>query len=338
MARSVQCAPTMPNESPTPLGIGLIGLGHHGSRYAKHLLHDLPEARLVAVCRRRAGKGHGLADTETVSCYTDYHELIADSRVEAVVVVTPPTLNRDICLSVAQAKKALLVEKPLATTAEDARAIMQATKGSGQVMMTAQTLRFDAAVTALRARRAEAGTLQYLSLASRMEPHEMREDRGFGGRGCVLEIGIHLLDLVRLLTEDEVHTVCCEMDSVPPAGAERRMLGRLTTRRGLVCLVDVSRVTSGRVGRVELIGKEGQLSADWCGQRLTRVSARHGAGEWPTVAEPTVLSTLRAFVRAVRGGLPPPITIEDGKRVVEIAEACYASARQGGQVVTVEYR
>ena len=117
----------MPDESPTPLGIGLIGLGHHGSRYAKHLLHDLSEARLVAVCRRRAGKGHGLADAETVSCYTDYHELIADSRVEAVVVVTPPTLNRDICLSVAQARKALLVEKPLGTTAEDARAIVLAT-------------------------------------------------------------------------------------------------------------------------------------------------------------------------------------------------------------------
>ena len=328
----------MPHESRMPLGIGLIGLGHHGSRYAKHLLHDLPEGRLVAVCRRRAEQGHGLADAGAVPCYSDYHELIADSRVEAVVVVTPPAMNRELCLSVARAKKALLVEKPLATTAEDARAIMQAAQASGQVMMTAQTLRFDGAVTALRARQNEAGALQYLSLASRMEPHGMGDERGFGGRGCVLETGIHLLDLVRVLTADEVRTVCCEMDPVAPAGAERRMLGRVTTRGGLVSLVDVSRVTSGRVGRVELIGSEGQLLADWCGQRVTRMSARHGAGEWPTAAEPTVLSTLRAFVRAVRKGLPPPITIEDGKRAVEIAEACYTSARQGGQTVTVEYR
>jgi predicted dehydrogenase len=97
-------------------------------------------------------------------------------------------------------------------------------------------------------------------------------------------------------------------------------------------------VTSGRVGRVELIGNEGQLSADWCGQRVVQVSARHGAGDWPTVAEPTVLRTLRAFVRSVRDGLPPPITIEDGKRAVEIAEACYASARQNGREVVVDYR
>lgn len=321
-----------------PLGIGLIGLGHHGSRYAAHLLHDLPEARLVAVCRRRAEKGNGLTDKAAVPCYSDYHELIADSRVEAVVLVTPPTLNREICIAVARAKKALLVEKPLATTAEAARAIMQAAQGSGQVMMTAHTLRFDAAVKALCDRRAQAGTLQYLSLASRMEPHGESEDWGFGGRGCVLEIGIHLLDLVRLLTEDEVHTVCCEMDLVPPAAPERRMLGRLTTRKGLVCLVDVSRVTSGRIGRVELIGSEGQISANWCEQRVTRISSQQGVGEWPTVAVPTVLSTLRAFVGAVRHNVPPPITIEDGKRAVEIAEACYASACQGGQVVAVEYR
>jgi predicted dehydrogenase len=42
-------------------------------------------------------------------------------------------------------------------------------------------------------------------------------------------------------------------------------------------------------------------------------------------------------VRSVREGLPPSVTIEDGKRAVEIAEACYASARQGGRVVMVEY-
>ncbi len=323
----------------TPLGIGLIGLGHHGSRYAKHLLQDLPEARLVAVSRRRVGEGNGLPSAPTVPCYLDYHELIADPLVEAVVVVTPPALNHDICVAVARARKALLVEKPLATTAEEARAIAQAAQGSGQVMMTAQTLRFDGTVTDLRERQAQIGALRYLSLASRMEPHGMSEEgRGFGGRGCLLETGIHLLDLVRLLTGEDIRSVACEMDPVPPQGAERRIAGRLTTVRGLDCLLDVSRVTSGRIGRVELIGSEGQLSADWCGQRVVQVSARHGAGDWPSVAEPTVLRTLQAFVRSIHDGLPPPVTIEDGKRAVEIAEACYTSARQGGRDVTVEYR
>ncbi len=328
----------MSHEPRVPLGVGLIGLGHHGSRYAKHLLHDLPEARLVAVSRRRATEGHGLVSAPALACYTDYHELIADPQVEAVVVVTPPAINREICLAVAQARKALLVEKPLAISAADARAIAQAAQGSGQPMMTAQTLRFDAAVGLVQERHSQIGVLQYLSLASRMEPHGMSGDgRGFGGRGCLLETGIHLLDLARVLTGEEIRTVSCEMDVVPPDGAERRVVGRLTTQGGLVCLLDVSRVSSGRIGRVELVGSEGQLSADWCGQRVVQVSAQHGAGDWSSVMCPTVLRTLQAFVRSVRDGLPPPVTIEDGKRAVEIAEACYSSARLGGRVVPVEY-
>ena len=321
-----------------PLGIGLIGLGRHGSRYAKHIVQDLPEARLVAVSRRRAGEGLGLSIASAIPCYSDYHDLIEDPHVEAVVVVTPPTLNRDICLAVAAAHKALLVEKPLAITAEDARAIGRATQQSRQVMMTAQTLRFDAAIALLQERQAAIGALHYLSLVNRMEPHGLSEENhGFGGRGCLLEIGIHLLDLIRVLANDEVLAVSCDMDTAPPHRAERRMIGRFTTARGLVGLLDASRVSSGRTGRVELIGTEGQLSADWCGRKVVQVSAQHGNKEWPTPADPTVLSTLRAFVRAVRESLPPPISIEDGKRAVEIAAACYASAQMGGRLVPVEY-
>ena len=73
-----------------PLGIGLIGLGRHGSRYVKHIVQDLPEARLVAVSRRRAGEGLGLSIASAIPCYSDYHDLIEDPHVEAVVVVTPP--------------------------------------------------------------------------------------------------------------------------------------------------------------------------------------------------------------------------------------------------------
>ena len=67
-----------------------------------------------------------------VPCYSDYYQLIADPQVQAVVVVTPPVLNREICAAVARAKKPLLVEKPLAITAEDARAIAREAQQLGR--------------------------------------------------------------------------------------------------------------------------------------------------------------------------------------------------------------
>lgn len=64
-----------------PLRIGLIGAGQHGSRYAKHIVEDLPQAELAAVCRRDRQEGEKLAASYGCSFYADYHHLIADARL-----------------------------------------------------------------------------------------------------------------------------------------------------------------------------------------------------------------------------------------------------------------
>ena len=103
-----------------PLGIGLIGVGRHGSRYIHHLLHDLPGVSLTALCRKRIGEGLPSLPTAEIPVYGDYRALIADPMVEAVVVVTPPSLSLEICLEAVKARKPILIEKPLASTGPEA--------------------------------------------------------------------------------------------------------------------------------------------------------------------------------------------------------------------------
>lgn len=325
----------MGHEQEAPLRLGLIGLGRHGSRYIRHIA-EMPETTLVAVCRR--------TDTTTqstgreVRCYTDYRQLIQDPEVDAVIVVTPPSINRDICLAAVRAKKPLLIEKPLAITAGDAAAMVQAARDAGVMLMTAQTLRFDPAIAACQVHRHEVGLPRYLSLTLRMEPNSVPPAASaFGGRGILLEIGIHLLDLVRFMTGNEVEEVRCLMDAVPPAAPEARLFAWLRTAGGCWALLDISRLSSGRVGRVEWVGTEGQLEADWQARRLRLVSASGPAREWQVESSPTIVETLRSFVGSVCGGTQPPVSGEDGKRAVEIAEACYESARRNGEPVMVRY-
>ena len=109
-----------------PLRIGLIGAGRHGSRYIHHLLHDLPGVSLAALCRKRIGQGLPSLTTTEIPVYGDYRALIADPTVEAVVVVTPPSLCHEICLEAVQARKPILIEKPLAPTGREARAMVTA--------------------------------------------------------------------------------------------------------------------------------------------------------------------------------------------------------------------
>ena len=218
-----------------PLGIGLIGMGRHGMRYVRHLSDPSPDARLVAVCRRDTGQGRAVASRHDVMFFQDYGDLIACPDVDAVIVVTPPSLCLPICLAAVRAGKPLLIEKPLACTGADARTMVRVADAAGVPLMTAHTLRFDRAVETLKLKLAAAGSRRYLVLTNRVEPRPdvLRDPEDYGGRGVLLEIGIHLLDLVRFLTGEEVAEVRCELERPSPDAAELRALVSLRTTGGL---------------------------------------------------------------------------------------------------------
>jgi len=131
------------------LRIGLIGLGRHGMRYAQHMRELAPRATLVAVCRRDALQGAAFADTHGLRFHNDFRALIADPHVDAVVVVTPPSLTSVICGEAIRANKPLLIEKPLAMSGAVARTMAEAAESARVPLMTAQTLRFDSTIQAL---------------------------------------------------------------------------------------------------------------------------------------------------------------------------------------------
>jgi predicted dehydrogenase len=216
--------------------------------------------------------------------------------------------------------------------------MVAAAREIGVPIMTAQTLRFDATIQELRRRRPLIGRSERLFLTSHIEtrPTPSNHAEGYGKRGALIEIGIHMLDAVRFLTGEEVRDVRCTMNQLPPAAPETVVFVQLVTEGGTVCVLDVARPPGERVGLAEWIGSQGRLQADWPRRRLRWTS---GTGEIreETQCPPsqTVLDTLTAFLRAIKEGTPMPITGEDGCRAVEIAEACYRSAKAGGELVVL---
>jgi predicted dehydrogenase len=319
------------------LRIGLIGAGRHGSRYIHHLLHDLPGVSLAAVCRKRAEEGLPSRSTTEIPVYGDYRALISDPRVEAVVVVTPPSLCPEICFEAVKAKKPILIEKPLASSGDEARAMVMAAEEAGQLLMTAQTLRFDSTILLLKARLPEIGLLRYATFTSRIETKTGAEVRSsiLGQRGALLEFGVHLVDLVPFLTGEEVVAVRCELDRLPTMAPELMAIVQAYTVSGLHCVMDIARVGAGRVARAEWVGSQGQMAADWFHHRVTGVIGNSAPFEWAVQPQQTILATLRAFVHAIETKTPPPITGRDGCCAVEVIDACYRSAERGGTRVNV---
>lgn len=317
------------------LGIGLIGLGRHGQRYARHLLDGIPHCRLVAVCRRDASKGQTFATQHGLQFYRDYQDLLTDTHVQAILIVTPPTEAIPIALAAIRHNTPLLIEKPLGCTALDAQRVVKEAAQAKTPLMVAHTLRYEDAIIQLQHHGAtKIGKWQYLVLTNRLEaPSDHDSQPSPPRQGALLEIGIHQLDMVRFLTGQEVRQVYCEMERPHPQAQDVRAWVSLKTEAGLPCLLDISRQSKTRVTRTEIIGETGQLIADWTLQSLKLLKEDGSSISIPLTPKPTIPRVISDFVLAIQAGTPPPITGLDGLRAVEMADACYESAKTRKTVV-----
>ena len=252
--------------------------------------------------------------------------------------MTAPSLTLPIAREAIHHRKPLLIEKPLAIHTADAREIVQSADRSHVPLMTAQTLRYDATILKLKDTASQIGKWKYLILTARMEhrDHSAEEVQAWNGRGALLEIGIHLLDLVRFLTGEEVREIYCEMDSIAPKAPEEQVWARLTTHSGLRCFLDVSRVSTSRMTRAEIVGENGQACADWTTSMVSVSTNKNQQEVFPFPPTHTLLHILDEFFRALTNHTPMPITGLDGLRAVELADACYQSAA-AGRAMTLDH-
>ena len=320
----------MPN-----IRFGLIGLGVHGMRYARHIMRDIDGAELYAVCRQDPAQGAAFAREHNVRYYREYLDLLNDPRVQAVVVVVPTHLHERICSTAVMAGKAVLVEKPLAGNTREATNIIEATARSGGLLMVNHTLRFNTVVQALEAHLDEIGAIHTISMNQRLEPpqKEWMDDFARAGGGAILHTGIHMFDLLRYVSGDEVRQVYCEADRIVYEELEDTFVATMQLRRSKIrCVADAARYTEGRSGRIEIVGERGQLMGDHVHGYGMIIRGRKAVPLEISAPVNTVEQGLRAFLEAFRHDAAPPITAVDGYQAVEIAEACYESASAGSTI------
>ncbi|MBV6686222.1 Gfo/Idh/MocA family oxidoreductase [Bacillus sp. JRC01] len=125
-----------------PLKIGVIGCGS----IAKH--RHIPEymanehAEIVAVCDIVKDRAEEMADQIGAKAYTDYKDLLKDESIEAVSVCTPNALHAPISVDALKAGKHVLCEKPMATSTEEAEAMIVAANEAGRKLMIGHNQRF----------------------------------------------------------------------------------------------------------------------------------------------------------------------------------------------------
>jgi len=315
-----------------PLRVGLIGVGKHGSRYAKHIHEDLPEMELVGLWRRNSDEGKRQAHQYGCRYFPTYSDLLSDRSIDAVVVALPPALNPAVCEEAACRGKHILLEKPMAINLREAIRIREAVSRCGIRLMVSQTLRFNRVVTAVRDCIPQLGPLNSIHLSQRFEPSPLAwlDQRDLAGGGIVLHTGVHSFDLLRFLAEEEIDTVSCGINRIVTRDTEDNFCAIMTCKGSrIIASIMGSRRTDGRNGSIEVAGENGQLIGDHVHHYLHVVRGRERRPVELGDPVPTVYEALKTFHHSLSRKVPFPVTPEDGAIAVAIAEACYRSAQTG---------
>jgi predicted dehydrogenase len=310
--------------------IGLVGVGLHGMRYARHIARDVSEAHLVALTRRDHDAGRAQAAELGCAYEPDVAELASREDVDAVVVVTPPAAHLEAVLLSLHAGKAVLVEKPMVANVQEAEELRQVASDASQPVMVAQTLRYNVVLRTIRAQLPALGRIVQVRMSQRLEPSPLawqREHQSVGA-GSILLTGVHLFDAVRWLFDDEVTEVFCRSRQVQnPSNEDFFAASVVLTRSRIHVDLEVSKYTHSRSCRIEVVGEAGQFLGDYWNHRLFFASGRDERLKPLPPEVFTVEAAVGDFCQRLVKGREMPITVVDGLRSLEIAEACYASAR-----------
>lgn len=310
------------------LQVGLIGLGIHGRRYAKHLAEGVEGVRLVAVCQRHRNELERVAGELGVTPYTEAEALVDDHEVHAVLVVTPPPAHLPVVRLALDRGKPVLVEKPLTQTLTEAIEMQALVARSGVPLFLAQTLRYNEALLAARRELRRIGPVRSITASQRL-PHadlQWQNTDSTSPLGSILNTGVHLFDLVRWILGAEFERVSCQARRVQNPFHEDlfKVQATLQGHDALVAL-EVAKCTGSRSSNLEIVGAQGQLWVDYQTDAVTLLQGGERTVLRPPGSVPTIPHLLADFAHHLGHGQPMPITVFDGVRTLEVVEACYRS-------------
>jgi predicted dehydrogenase/threonine dehydrogenase-like Zn-dependent dehydrogenase len=316
------------------VGVAVIGAGNLAQAFHLPNLGRIPGARLAAVAdtkgsvAKQAGEKFGAP-----YCTTDYHDVLKDERVQAVIIATRHHLHKEIALAAAAAGKHVFVEKPLALTVADCEEVCAAVEQAGVLLTVGFNRRFSP--YAQQAKIALSGMrgpkmLLYRCNAGPLPRGHWAVDPVEGG-GRIVGEAVHFFDLCCWFLEADPVAVSAER--IDAASEDIRPEDNLSvTLRypdGSLATVYYCCVGSPTLPkeRIELYGGNGGIVID--DFHGIEFSGLPGQSVRRKLIDKGMFGLLDNFLRAVRGETELSVTARHGLRATRIACEALESARGG---------
>ena len=343
------------------LGLGMIGLGEIAFKSTGWLIPETTNCEMIVGMDPVEHVARSYQERFEIPCSTNLDDVLNHPGVDAVIVSTPHYLHVPLGIAAAKAGKHVIIEKPMATTLEDADALIQACQEAGVLCSSKEGgVRYHPA--AVKAKElieqgaiGEVMATHVVGDANKPESYwtggysgrvqtEWRKSKTEAGGGILIMNYVYDIYRLRYLTGLEVKRVFAEYDNYRTEGVEvedfitltlRYTNGALGTLTASSCApgAQASGIRGTKASGNRIYGTQGQIVFDQ-GSLLVYterdVDGRKG-GEWTTLsfseeqARATYVTYFERFAEAVSAGGPVDIPGEEGRRDLEVMLAAYES-------------
>jgi predicted dehydrogenase len=315
------------------LRIGIAGAGHFGRFHAIKVaasrraclagLFD-PDAARASAVGREAGGAPALG----------FDALLAAS--DALIVAAPAEVHHRLASDALRAGLHVLIEKPIASTLEQADELAALAREAGRVLQVGHLLRYSAEHKAISSRITRPLYIE----AARIAPFKPRGT----DVSVILDLMIHDIDLVLSLVDSPISS----MDAVGAAvSSEHEDIANARVRfaNGCVATITASRISLKTERKMRLFSEEGYLSANFVDRKLVMIGKQRGvplpgAGgyrreELSWSEHDSMAAEHEAFVASCLDGAPVLVDAVAGRRALEAALAVAASMAESRRLATV---
>jgi len=318
-------------------GAGMIASVHS---LAAYLAGDL---EVTAVAARTVANAEKLAAQSRARAVRP-DEL--PSGADLVVVCTPPATHVDVAIAALQAGAAVVVEKPLATTLDDADRLVDAAAATGGRVAYAENLAFAPAFTAARHHAASLGPVHHL------DTHVLSERPTWGGflhadwgGGALFDLGAHPIALALLLAAPaRPVSVSCRLHGANDIEVDDLAEVTLSFDSGLHASIEVSWRSPAAVWDLQTASADGTLRIELLPELVLEVSGEpvalptvDPAHPAPQISQFGYLDQLESFAADFAAGREPEMSAAFGRGVLDIICGAYASARHHGRVEALPF-
>ncbi len=329
--------------------LGIIGCGRIVECAHIGALKSLAnEVRVVAISdksKERLEVVSKLPALGDVQGYDDYQKMLKEEKLDFVDIAVPHFLHKEILIASAQAGVNIIIEKPLATTLEEADRMLEAVEENRVNLCVLHNYRYNLS-TAKALELIKEGRIgkpflirseglggSHWSGARGYDP-DWRTKSAKSGGGCLLDNGYHNIYLAREMMQSPVKSVYARVGTfVQDINVDDTAVLLLNHESGGTSNIQVSwSVKAGGVTANEVHGDKGSISFSRENRPLSLFSNRTGQWEYPELKEGfenSFAGLMHDCFEAVRKGRPMPTDGREARRNLEIIRAAYESAKTG---------